>query len=97
MFSILIRPFGACPWFSIFTSKGAGTASSIRVSRRQRVRARWQRNANGSLRISWESVAKPPTEEDAAPKHSGSVRRRHIAAKSSNSIALGVSRRHLAA
>jgi hypothetical protein len=110
MFSILIRPFGAFTRFPIVTSKSDGTAPSIRVSRCPRLRARWQRDDNGHLHVKWESVAKPATEEDAAPnfpfasrntssrtQHSGRLRRRHISNESSHNIATAFNRRHLAA
>jgi hypothetical protein len=62
MFSVLIRPFGLFSCFHIVTSERV-----VPGARRQRLYARWQCGADGRLRCTWESVAKPPTDEDAAP------------------------------
>jgi hypothetical protein len=60
MFSVLIRPFGLFNGFPIVASERVAPAA-----RRQRLYARW--NADGRPRCTWESIAKPPRDADAAP------------------------------
>lgn len=62
MFSVLIRPFGLFNGFPIVTSERV-----VPAARLQRQYAMWRRDADGRPRCTWESIVKPPTDEDAAP------------------------------